>query len=59
MKENPSEQELNEIVAAIQSGDRLKATSLYISSTGRGLGDAQQFVRELKEQIKNPEVGKE
>jgi len=53
MKDKPTEEELKEIVAAIQSGDRLMATSLYISSTGKGLGDAQRFVRELKEQLMN------
>jgi len=51
MKEQPTEEELKEIVAAIQKGDRILATSIYISSTGKGLGDAQRFVRELREHL--------
>ena len=43
--------ELDEIVAAIRSGDRIKATSLYISATSKGLTDAQQFVRDLTAEI--------
>ena len=51
MKDKPTEEELKEIVKALQSGDRLMATSLYISSTGKGLGDAHRFVRDLREQL--------
>ena len=51
VNENPKEVEMNEIVAAIRAGDRLKAISLYISSTNKGLTEAQQFVNTLKEKL--------
>ena len=51
MKEKPNQAELNEIIAAIGSGDKVKAKSLYISSTNKGLTEAQKFVHELTEKL--------
>ena len=53
MKEKPTQEELNEMIAAIRSGDKIKAKSLYISSTNKGLTEAQKFVNELMEKLKN------
>jgi hypothetical protein len=47
MKNELKREDMDSIVAAIREGDRIKATSLYISATSKGLTDAQQFVREL------------
>ena len=51
MKEKPSQEELNEIIAAVRTGDKVKAKSLYISSTNKGLTDAQRFVHDLSERL--------
>jgi hypothetical protein len=47
MRDELKPDEIDSIVAAIRSGDRIKATSLYISATSKGLTDAQKFVRDL------------
>ena len=52
MRDELKPEELEEITAAIRSGDRIKATSLYISATSKGLTDAQQFVRGLTAEVK-------
>jgi hypothetical protein len=51
MRDELKQEELDEITAAIRSGDRIKATSLYISATSKGLTDAQQFVRGLTVEV--------
>jgi len=51
MRDELKQEELEEITAAIRSGDRIKATSLYISATSKGLTDAQQFVRGLTAEV--------
>jgi hypothetical protein len=52
MRDELKHDELDEITAAIRSGDRIKATSLYISATSKGLTEAQQFVRGLTAEVK-------
>jgi hypothetical protein len=47
MKTELKREDMDSIVAAIREGDRIKATSLYISATSKGLTEAQKFVREL------------
>jgi DNA-binding GntR family transcriptional regulator len=42
---NPEEHE--EIVRAIAAGDRVKATSIYLSATEGNLTEAQNFVKGL------------
>jgi hypothetical protein len=37
-------------VAAIAAGDRVKATSVYLSATEGNLSEAQNFVRTLMEE---------
>ena len=44
----PAEREA--IVAAIAAGDRVKATSVYLSATEGNLSEAQNFVRTLMEE---------
>ena len=48
MKRELKPAEREEIVAAVAAGDRVKATSIYLSATEGNLTDAQNFVRTLK-----------
>ncbi len=47
MRREPNPSELLAITEAVRRGDRLSATSLYISATEAGLTDAQDFIRAL------------
>jgi len=47
MKRELKPEEREEIVKAIAAGDRVKATSIYLSATEGNLTDAQNFVRTL------------
>ena len=58
MRDELKHDELDEITAAIRSGDRIKATSLYISATSKGLTEAQQFVRVLTAEAKAAQTAK-
>jgi hypothetical protein len=58
MRDELKQDELDEIAAAIRNGDRIKATSLYISATSKGLTEAQQFVRSLTAEIKAEQSAK-
>ena len=40
-------EEREQIVSAVAAGDRVKATSIYLSATEGNLTDAQNFVRTL------------
>jgi len=51
MKREPSEEEREKILSAIAAGDRIRATSMYISITECGLTEAQEFIKALKEQL--------
>jgi len=44
MKREPTQPELDNITQAIATGDRIEATSLYMSITGCALTEAQEFV---------------
>ena len=50
MKRELKPAEREEIVAAIAAGDRIKATSIYLSATEGNLSDAQNFIRTLTEE---------
>ena len=50
MKRELKPAEHEEIVAAIAVGDRVKATSIYLSATEGNLSEAQNFIRTLMEQ---------
>lgn len=50
MKRELKPAEREEIVAAIAAGDRVKATSIYLSATEGNLSEAQNFIRTLKEE---------
>lgn len=52
MKREPTKEEEEMIASAITSGDRVEATSLYISITERGLTEAQEHIRKLTEELK-------
>ena len=50
MKRELKPEEREEIVNAVAAGDRVKATSIYLSATEGNLTDAQNFVRSLTEE---------
>ena len=45
MKRELKSEEREEIVSAIAAGDRVKATSIYLSATKGNLTDAQNYVK--------------
>jgi hypothetical protein len=57
MKREPTQEELEKIVRAIAAGDRIGATSMYISITQCGLTEAQKFIKTLTTELElgNPE----
>ena len=56
MKRERTQEERGKIVRAIASGDRIGATSMYISITECGLTEAQDFIKALTAelQLENP-----
>ena len=50
MKRELKPAEREQIVAAIAAGDRVKATSIYLSATEGNLSEAQNFIRTLIEE---------
>jgi hypothetical protein len=55
MKREPTQEERGKIVRAIAAGDRIGATSMYISITECGLTEAQKFTLTTELQLENPE----
>jgi hypothetical protein len=57
MKREPTQEEREKIVRAIAAGDRIGATSMYISITEWGLTEAQKFIKALTTEVElgNPE----
>jgi hypothetical protein len=51
VKREPNDEEQEEIRQAIFKGDRVEATSLYISITECGLTDAQKHIKALTEEL--------
>jgi len=47
MKRELKPEEREEIVRAVAAGDRVKATSIYLSATEGNLTDAQNFIKAL------------
>jgi len=47
MKRELKPEEHEEIVSAVAAGDRVKATSIYLSATEGNLTDAQNYVKTL------------
>ena len=47
MKRELKPEEREEIVAAVAAGDRVKATSIYLSATEGNLTEAQNFIKSL------------
>jgi len=50
MKRELKPAEREEIVAAVTAGDRVKATSIYLSATEGNLTEAQKFIKALTEE---------
>ncbi len=48
MKRELKPEEREEMVSAVAAGDRVKATSIYLSATEGNLTDAQNFVKTLR-----------
>ena len=53
MKREPTEEEYKKITEAILGGDRIEATTFYISTTGCGLTEAQEFIRTLTAELRD------
>jgi ribosomal protein L7/L12 len=51
MKQAPTEEEYEKITETIFGGDRVEATNIYLSITGCGLTEAQDFVRTLTTEL--------
>lgn len=47
MKRELKPEEREQIVAAVAAGDRVKATSIYLSATEGNLTEAQNFIKSL------------
>ena len=58
MKREPTQEEREKIVRAIAAGDRIGATSLYISITECGLTEAQKFIKALTTELELGNPGK-
>jgi hypothetical protein len=50
MKRDLKPEEREEIVAAVAAGDRVGATSIYLSATEGNLTEAQNFIRALTQE---------
>ena len=57
MKRDPTPEEREKIIRAVAAGDRIGATSMYISITECGLTEAQKFIQALTTELEleNPE----
>jgi hypothetical protein len=53
----PTEHEA--VLNAVMAGDRVKATSIYLSATEGNLTDAQKFVKRLAVELKEQRAGAE
>ena len=51
MRREPTEEEREKILRAIAAGDRIVATSMYISITECGLTEAQKFIKVLTTEL--------
>lgn len=51
MKRKPTEPELEKIRQAVAAGDRIEATSLYMSIAGCGLSEAQMFIASITMEV--------
>ena len=47
MRRDLTLEDRDEIMKALTDGDRIKATSIYMSITEAGLAEAQYFIKEL------------
>jgi hypothetical protein len=51
MKREPTQEEREKLVRAIAGGDRIGATSMYISITECDLTEAQKFIKALTTEL--------
>jgi hypothetical protein len=59
MKRDLSVEERAMITKFVASGDRIEATSSYISITGCGLTQAQEFIRGIKAEVEAKKSAKD
>ena len=52
MKRELSPEDRDMIIQSVIAGERVEATSIYISITGCGLMEAQEYIHELTEEMK-------
>jgi DNA primase len=53
MKREPTQEEREKLVRAIAGGDRIGATSMYISITECDLTEAQKFIKALTTELES------
>ena len=53
MKRDLTPEDLDKITQAVLAGDRIEATSTYISITEHGLTEAQKFIRTLFAEVES------
>jgi len=58
MKREPTAEEREKIDRAITAGDRIEATSIYISITECGLTEAQEFIKARTTELQAENPGK-
>jgi hypothetical protein len=58
MKRELKPEEREEIVRAIAAGDRVGATSIYLSATEGNLTEAQNFIKTLTAEKRNSQTSK-
>ena len=58
MMREPTQEEREKIIRAIAAGDRIGATSMYISITERGLTEVQKFIKVLTTELRLRNPGK-
>lgn len=59
MRQELKSEDRKKIVQAISAGDRIEATNIYITITGRGLTEAQTFIKTLTAEVKSTEQEKQ
>ena len=58
MKREPTDQDQEKIDRAIFDGDRIEATSMYISTIECGLTEARQFIKARTVELQTEHPGK-
>jgi ribosomal protein L7/L12 len=56
--ESASNDDINQIQAAVFAGEKIKAIKLYRESTGEGLKESKDFIDALEDELRRTEPGK-